>query len=45
MNLEAVQAGAAYLPRPLALTTPDRLDDYVQCLTQAIRHLIDQTVP
>ena len=45
MDLEAVQAGAVYLPRPPALTTPDRLDHYVQCLTQAIQHLIDQTVP
>ena len=45
MDLEAVQAGAVYLPKPPALTTPDRLDHYVQGLTQAIQHLIDQTVP
>ena len=45
MNIEAVQAGAVHLPRPPALTTPDRLDDYVQCLTQAIQYLINQTVP
>ena len=45
MDLEAVQAGVAYLPRPPALTTPDKLDDYVQGLIQAIQHLIDQTVP
>ena len=45
MDLEAVQAGAAYLPRPPALTTPDKLDDYIQGLIQAIQRLIDQTVP
>jgi len=45
MNIEAVQAGAVYLPRPPALTTLDRLDDYITCLIQAIQQLIDQTVP
>ena len=45
MDLEAVQAGVAYLPRPPALITLDKLDDYIQGLIQAIQHLIDQTVP
>ena len=45
MDIEAVRAGAALLPRPPSLSTPDRIDSYVQGLIQAIQHLINQTVP
>ena len=45
VDVGAVQAGAVYLPKPLALITADRIDSYIDSLTQSIQHLIDQTVP
>jgi hypothetical protein len=45
MDIEAVQAGAAHLPRPPALTSSDKVEEYTTLLVQAIQCLIDQTVP
>ena len=45
MKIDAVQAGAAHLPRAPALTFSREINSYIDALTQFIQQLIDNTVP